>query len=187
LKQLAERLRAEKHLPPFAPPLAGQISLGAPSAWSTSHYVALVFPNDVDPETEALLKRALDERGNRNRPSFDFVWKVFEGSAQVGEGSGHEASTGSFGIHALQFGEFPAQAGHTYVIEIRLGAEFDRFSRVSPELQIGVNEAGPSIGLAVERDLGAPIAVIAAVVGLTFLWCAIASLRPRPRNTHGPV
>ena len=157
------------------------------AGWSTSHYVALVFPNDIDTETKALLKRAWDERLNLNRPRFDFFWKVFEGSTQVGQGSGHDASTGVSGTHDLQFGEFPAQARHTYVIEVRLGPGLDRFSGASPELAISVNEASPSIGLAIERDLGGPVALIAALVGLTFLGCAIASLRPRPRNTNGRI
>jgi hypothetical protein len=123
------------------------------AAWTEPHYVALVFPDNLDnPELERVLDRAQEAVGSLQAggPQFEFDWRALEGGIEVGRGSGRAKPTASFDARGrrLAFGAFPAHAGHVYVIEVSREAGFDRFLRIRPVLEIGVSSAGPSIGLA---------------------------------------
>ena len=76
------------------------------AGWSVSHSVELVFPSSADVEMQALLEQVSSVSSRASAPRFDFSWKVLEGSRQVGEGSGLNPITGSFGggSYGLSFG-----------------------------------------------------------------------------------
>ena len=151
------------------------------AVWSEPHYVALVFPSDVDPESAQLLAQANRSVGaaRENPVPFDFDWRAFEGGTEVGQGSGRARPTGAFalagasGRQGLGFGEFQVIAGRTYDLELRSGPAFDRFARLGPMIEVGVNTAGPSVGLPWVKEFSRPVAIVLASFGLLFLAGAI--------------
>jgi hypothetical protein len=150
------------------------------ATWTEPHYVALVFPNNVG-DLELVLQRAESAVASQQQdgPQFDFDWRALEGAIEVGRGSGRVKPTGSFGgrDRGLAFGEFPARAGHVYVIEMSRGPGFDRFPRTPPILEIGVNSAMPSIGLAWGRQFDGVVAWCFALLGVMLLGWAVLSYR----------
>jgi hypothetical protein len=153
------------------------------ATWTEPHYVALVFPNNVgDLELESVLQHARSAVGSVRQddgPQFDFDWRAFEGAIEVGRGSGRIKPTGSFGVRdrGLAFGEFPARAGHLYVIEVSRGPGFDRFLRTPPILEIGVNSAMPSIGLAWGRQFDGAVVWCLGLLGVILVGWALVSYR----------
>lgn len=143
--------------------------------------IALVFPSNVDPETAALLSQAESTIGGvrENAIHFDFDWRVLEGGVEVGRGSGRARPTGGFGSgeRGLVFGEFPAAAGHTYELEARSGSGFESWVRANPMIEVGVNVAGPSVGLPFVKEFSRPIAFILAIAGLMFLCGAVWTVK----------
>jgi len=164
-------------------PLRVSIATSAPvrasftAVWSEPHYVALVFPSNLDPETAALLFQAESTIGStrENAVHFDFDWRVLEGAIEVGRGSGRGRPTGGFGSgeRGFTFGEFLAVAGHIYELEARPGTAFESWARANPLIEVGVNVAGPSIGLPWVEEFSRPIAFILAIFGLMFLGGAV--------------
>ena len=136
------------------------------AVWSERHYLALVFPPNVDLETAALLTQAASTVGATRAEivRFDFDWRVRENAIEVARGSGRAHPTGAFGSgeRGLQFGEFPAVAGRTYAVEATPGASFQAWTRASPSIEVGVNSAGPSVGLPWVKEFSRPIAIILA-------------------------
>ena len=153
------------------------------AVWSERHYVALVFPGNVDIEMATALDQAISAvgRANQGATRFDFDWRVLEGAVEVGRGSGQTNPTSSFGSRerGLGFGEFPALAGHTYELEVRRGPGFEQFLRATPVVEIGVNSPGPSLGLPLIQEFARPLAGIFAVVGLGLLTGAVLTARER--------
>ena len=73
--------------------------------------------------------------------------------------------------------EFPARAGHLYVIEMQRRPGFDRFLRTSPIFEIGVNSAMPSIGLAWGRQFDGTVVWCLGILSVMLLGWAIVSHR----------
>jgi hypothetical protein len=165
------------------PPDGQQLRASFTAVWSAAHAVALSFPRELsDPELERLIAQAGSGFGSA-RPLFDFEWRVLEGTVEIGRGTRPRLATGaSYGTrNSLDFGEFPAEAGRTYVVELTTGPDFDRFMVAQPWLEVGVNEAGPSIGLALEREFVVPVEVFFGVVSLVLLsWAIVVTRRSRP-------
>ena len=154
------------------------------AVWSEPHYVALVFPANVEPEIKAALDRlALSLGGpSQNTPQLDFDWRVVSASTEVGRGSGRERPTRAFFGSletGLAFGGFAVNAGQTYELEVRRGPAFEPFAHAVPLIEVGVNSPGPSLGLLWVKEFSRPIAVILAAVGLAFLGGAAWSMRER--------
>ena len=157
------------------------------AVWSEPHYVALVFPSNVDQETVASLARAASLVGARTEQAiqFDFDWRVREGAIEVARGSGRGRPTSAFGPtsalgsgeRGLAFGEFPAVAGHTYAFEATPDTAFQAWTHAAPSVEVGVNSAGPSVGLPWEKEFSRPLTIILAGLGLTFLGGAIWTIR----------
>ena len=170
-------------LTPLSVPMSASEPVRASFAavWSEPHYVALVFPRDVDSETAALLRQASDAVGavKESAVHFDFNWQVHEGALEVGRDEGRARPTGSFGSleQGLEFGEFPAVAGHVYQIEIRPGPDFGAWARAQPVIEVGVNTASPSVGLPWVKDLARLLELIFASFGLIFMGGAIWTMR----------
>lgn len=165
-------------VPLSTPPQAG---FRAPftAVWTERHWVALQFPaNSGDLNIDLVLKRAEDTIGRvrDEQPKFDFQWRVLEGSTVIGRGSGDQRPTGWFGgsgTRGFEFGDFPAKAGHMYVLEASFGPDFERFLRAGPSIQIGVAAATASVGLALGHSLAPAVQYSFVVVGLIFLGCAV--------------
>jgi hypothetical protein len=161
------------------------------ATWTEPHYVALVFPHNVgDLELESILERARSAVGSvrqEDGPQFDFDWRAFEGAIEVGRGSGRTRPTGSFGVRdrGLAFGEFPARAGHLYVIEMSRGPGFDRLLRTPPTLEVGVNSAMPSIGLAWGRQSDGAVVWCLGLLGVMLVGWAVVSYRKSVLNGRG--
>ncbi len=166
---------------PLAASSGAEVQASSKAIWTEPHYVALVFPATTrDPETEKVLGLARDAVGSLQQagPLFDFEWRVLEGSAVIGRGSGHQKPLGAFGGPSLglQFGVFPARAGHVYVVVASLGPEFERLLLASPQLEVGVASALPSVGLAWGRGSDTAVVWFFAFVGLVFLgWAFVAN------------
>ena len=151
------------------------------AVWSEPHYVALVFPSNVDLEIAAVLAQAASAVGSTREGTvqFDFDWRVREGAIEVAKGSGRAHPTGAFGSgeRGLEFGEFPAVAGHTYSVEAIPGAAFKAWTRAAPSIEVGVNSAGPSIGLPWVKEFSRPSAIVLEIFGLAFLGGFIWAIR----------
>lgn len=169
-------------LAPFRVPMSASepIRSSFTAVWSEPHYVALLFPADVDPEIAEELRRASGTVGSlkENPVLFDFYWQVHEGGSEVGRGSGHSKPTGSFGSReqGLSFGSFQAVAGHVYQVHVTPGPEFSKWTRAQPSIEVGVNTAAPSVGLAWSRALDRPFVFIFSCFGLMFLAGTIWTL-----------
>ena len=156
---------------------SGPVRTSFTAVWSEPHYVALVFPANVDPEIATMLDQATDTVGavRENPVHFDFDWEVREGATEVGRGSGRSRLTGSFGsgVRGFMFGDFPAVVGHVYQLEARPGPAFQTWAAAKPLIEVGVNSASPSIGLPLVKEYSRPIAVMLAILGFTFLGGAV--------------
>ena len=152
------------------------------AVWSEPHYLALVFSSGTNPEVATLLDQASASVGSTKTIAiaFDFDWRAFEGTSEVGRGSGRNPLTGVFGTRehgGLMFGEFPVIAGKTYHVEIQPGPAFAPVVQLKPTMEVGVNRAGPSIGLPWVKEFSRPIAIILAALGLMFLSGAIWTMK----------
>lgn len=170
-------------LQPLSAPMAesGLTRASFKAVWSEPHYVALIFADQQAPETTALLAQAGSAAGisGTSVVPFDFEWRALEGTREIGRGSGQKGPVGSFGgtEPGLLFGEFPVRAGRTYDVELRTGPAFDRWASAKPQLAVGVNVPGPSLGLPWTEALNRPIAGIFAAMGLLFLGGAIWTMK----------
>jgi hypothetical protein len=152
------------------------------AVWSEPHYVALVFPANVDREIGATVERLASAVGrlDQSAPKVEFGWRILLAGREVGRGTGEAVPTAAFyrsGETSLAFGQFPADAGHTYELEVRQGPGFEPFVRAVPMIEIGVNSPGPSLGLAWANEFDRPLAGLLAILGLALFASAVWTTR----------
>jgi hypothetical protein len=90
-------------------------------------------------------------------PALDFEWQVLRGETEVGHGYGKVGAIGSSSsgdhLRTLIFGKFPLRAGETYSATLLFGADFERFLKVTPLLQVRMANSGKSSDLAFARGV----------------------------------
>lgn len=145
-------------LTPLQVPIANSETVRASftAVWSEPHHLALVFSASADPGVVTLLDQASSSIGSLtpNSPGFDFDWRALTGNrgwSRVRPRSGHRCFRFAR-TRGLIFGEFPVIAGKTYDVEVQPGPAFARMVRLKPMIEVGVNTAGPSIGLPWVKD-----------------------------------
>jgi hypothetical protein len=128
------------------------------SKWNETHQLSLSFPamtGDID------VDRIVDLAGKIGTqsapPAFDFEWQVLRGETEVGHGYGKVGAIGSSSsgdhLRTLIFGKFPLRAGETYSATLLFGADFERFLKVTPLLQVRMANSGKSSDLAFARGV----------------------------------
>lgn len=119
-------------------------------ALSGNYAVTLNFPQPMeDPQARDLVNKAASGVGIDEAPArFDFEWRVLDADKLIARGTGQEGATGtidtgSSGLgggplksRALAFGEFTAEAGRHYTIELKVGSEFAPVMRGKPQLEV---------------------------------------------------
>jgi len=177
---------------PLSTPLKASLRAPFTAVWTERHEVALVFHADTtDLGVSRILARAelfVTERGEP--PNFDFEWRVLEGSKIVGQGPREHRPTGWFGVSGARGytfgGDFPAEAGHTYILEASFGPDFQRFLPAAPSIQVGVAAASASVGLALNHGRAPIFQYSFGFLGLFFVaWAAILSRKARKVGSTG--
>jgi hypothetical protein len=119
-------------------------------ALSGKYAVTLDFPQPIDDDqARDLVNRAAGGIGIDSAPvRFDFEWRVLDAGRLIARGTGRKGATGtidtvSSGLgggplksRALAFGEFRAEAGRHYTIELNVGSEFASLLRGKPQLEV---------------------------------------------------
>jgi hypothetical protein len=97
------------------------------------------------------------------QPQYDIAWKVFEGNNLLASGPGKlEGLTGS----TIMLGSFQLVAGKTYRIEVITGPGATILKPTNPALEVGVDHAAVSVGLALRKEFDKFIFKLAAYIFL---------------------
>ncbi len=159
------------------------------AVWSEPHYVALVFDaRHASPELADLFARAHADVGSLlpQRAAFDFEWRVVDGETVVGRGTGRARVAGESGTErdlGFIFGEVRLRAGRRYRLIMSPGATFSSLFPASPVVEVGVARPGPSLGLALGRDIDGPACVVCALLAFVSLLAAWV-VRRRGQGRH---
>lgn len=167
---------------PLSLPLGSRERLGVRAAfvskWSEYHDVALSFPATTgDRAVDEAVDRAMAIPADSSRVPFDLQWQVLHGERVVGRGSGREGAKGAIrspdGARTLVFGDFPAQAGWTYVVQVSFAPELERILRAAPALEVRMANTAKISWLRSYRVLAGITAVTSAILALGFLLTAV--------------
>ncbi len=144
------------------------------SKWNEPHSLSLAFPATTgDIDIDRIVDLASHTGTQTWPPAFDFEWQVYRRETEVGRGLGKNGAKGfslsGNRLRTLIFGEFPLRAGETYAATLSFGADFDRFLRVSPLLQVRMANSGSSAYLAFSRGLKLNYFIALSVLGLLLL------------------
>lgn len=158
---------------PKPPDLSGLVPLTIPidfdrpnvatfkASYTEPHYIGFSMIKKIR-SSRLMEKQASNFFGYKGeQPQYDLAWKVFEGNTLLASGPGKPSGlTGS----TIMLGSFQLVAGKTYRLEVITGLGLISLKPTNPVLEVGVDHAAVSVGLALRKDIDKFIFKLAAYI-----------------------
>ena len=144
---------------------------------SELYYVGLVFQNNTsnDVINKSILNwKTFDLKPEDMVPNPDITWKIIQNKRLVAKGFGGQSNMKLWNGDVFICGTFYGKSGQTYEIIVQFGPRFRPFLRYFPGIEIGVDSAVPSIGLAWGEGINNLLTIIIGIAGLLCLLITTA-------------
>jgi hypothetical protein len=126
--------------------------LGHAPSYTEPHYIGF-----------SMIKKSRSSNLVGEYPQYDLAWKVFENNNVLASGPGK--FHGVYGS-TIVLGSFQLIAGKTYRLEVIAGPSMAIFKPTNPVLEVGVDHAAVSVGLALQKEIDKFIFKLAAYIFL---------------------
>ena len=163
-------------------PTIGKFQIG----YDEPHYIGFEMTNRCSSLVDSIKKLSLENVGSiYGQTLFDLSWRIFKNDEVRPIYSGKAKLIGIVG-NIIEIGEFKGDKGANYRAELLIGEGFQKYKETQPILEIGVNHAVVSVGIAFSKsiyDMLKPFLNICLLISLLSLILSIVIYRINKSTT----